>query len=301
MTVTDPAEQTPTVAGLLAVPEVEMPPGRIEAMHAALLREISAPDGRPVRVRVRQPRIPARLRSQPRLRIASGLALGVLAATLALNDDTLGGSSGSSPQAAFAASWTAIPQTVPANELAGAVAACEPLESGATKNVEVAVAEARGTMISLLLTHTSDGNIELDSCDVTPDPNHPSTATLQNRSGQTEPTAWEQKDPGNALHGLSGWGSWASMSVPGVSGGETYGEVAPSVAKVEIDAVNVRTNAHLEIQATVSGGWYYGWWPGMDLAPDRIVAYAADGSRLQDQDDSGLAADYRDWVSRRSS
>jgi len=222
---------------LFNLPDLPMPLGRAEARRLALRRELAAGG------------VPRRRLARWKVAVPV-LAAGAIAAAFAIGSPT-------THTASLTASWTAVPTALSGDRAVAAQQQCQsrliaqhwPISVSAMAGV---LSEQRGELTAVLMSGAGQYGVCIG------------------RSGSALFTGVGEVSTFSPAEGIVLDGS------PGVLNGAdpfrvAYGQVAPSVASVLIDTADGR-----HVDATVSGGRFFAWWPsGADAKS--ITAYASDG------------------------
>ena len=301
---------------LLTMPEPYLAPDRFAAIHAALVHELVRGGAKAHTSRKIRGNIPDGLRRARATRwrtVLSGAALGVLAVALALEHNTIGGTSvppgTPHPSAAAASPLDAIltaSSTAPFTALTG---------TAATKAQASCVAVYNANPIDMPQVSYSTYDHITDS-----------TIMMAGRQGQVIVIALRAgPDIVSCLevsgaHGSTSWTAYPSFAlspgyvdgkvvppdiVPlststpvqtlytfsitgparGGGGGEPaidvfFGRVTPQVAKVAIEITDPKTHATQEVSQAPDAGLCFFWWPWREGSWTKITAYAANGTVL---------------------
>ena len=236
-------DEIPLLTELPQVPSTDMPAARVQARYHSLLREVGrGNDARHATAAGAVAASALRRRSLSwKVAVTGGLALGVLAVTLALGYAPASHGS-AADDAALAASWTPTPTTATSAQAHDAAQRCS------TAPARIVLAEQRGDVTAVLLASGST----LEGCVVGGDQ-------------RLSVALWSASAPNHDF------GSRALAMQPFPAAFEV-GQVAPDVATATITLTDNRV-----VTATVADGWAFAWWPGGATAKS-VTEYAANGS-----------------------
>lgn len=236
-------EDVPVLGELPFVPSTAMPALQVQTRYHALLREVGR-DGEKRAGAGAGSGAGLLRRRALRWKVAlPGLALGVLAVTLALSYGG-NGAAGAGPgldDSALAASWTPVATVPSAAQVQDAKQRCTTLPA------QVVVAEQRGQVTAMVLTSGTTRE-----------------ACVVGGGQQLSVELWSAASPADFGSRVVAMGKYHAAF--------EAGQVAPDVATARVTLSDGKV-----VTATVKDGWAFVWWPG-SAAAQTVTEYAADGS-----------------------